>query len=1037
MATFGPNQGPGAQESISDADYLVSELYLPTNQRNPTRINEIQARLQQLQKGDHAWAVADSLLQKDGSPHHRFIGALTFTVKINVSWSDITEDMAVQVMHHLVNHFVTRVNRGEQAMVTRKLASSLVTIFRHPASLWKRALWQVAASLVHGGYVSEEECQTVDFFNGVLPAMAKEQAVALVFFSVALAEETLRLDAEPQDLAVDGSVIQRAVLNTKDGLLLVQYILQQLVHQVNVADDNAVDLTLGSEAMGAWKTWLGVYGNFQRSTDTDKTHNLAIVCGQNIIEALRVPSLSESAASILTSAFESRSWAFDGNSLWMLSDILAHSAVTMHIVSVKNGDEISENMAFVDLMVAYVSSLQMELFSDPMTSQNVEILTLVHDIFQTPGYAAIDDLATPRVLEYWNDIAECLPDQLETDNPRYQVVKGHLAQVVLGVFNKLLYPAVTDLEGWTDEERGEFNAFRYEACDYLLSAYPVLGVELVGVFQESATTNLRNRDWRSFEAAMFCIAQLSEAVDENGHADQCLDAIFGSDTFTQLCAGEETGLPLKARQTLVDAFGKYESYFERHHSLLPGVLNILFDSLNFESCAQAASRSILTLSKSCSRVLTAELPAFLDQLDRFETKPTATVFTMPKVLEGIATIIQNLSTDQEKVQTLERILGFFVQEASTARDEAAGSGYEFARARGHLVLSCIASIGKGLRADSDDVINIEETQDGNPYRPSFWNAGPGAETQRLIMESMRLLIVDFPVDNNIIDAACDILKAGYTESSGLFVFPPSLTVDFIKSFPLGISGTDVIMATASSFLASHASHALQIRNEAVALIVHVAQLFSSMLENPDMYDPETANAGIDFLARLLPKYYSILFSLTEPLSAPASDSGSPRPPILAVLLNFTLHALTRPEPLPLRSASTFWVAVMDLRGSTEEETMAIQSVLEQFIPPLCGALIQQIAGRCSRSDLLSLNDVLRRTIFKKMGLARPSLNAALESLDNLLPNGNGQQGSPLSPHDKSRFLGSLVVARGAKQQSLDLVRSFWLKCRGMTFDYAQ
>jgi hypothetical protein len=62
----------------------VTELYDPTNQRNPSKVNEIQARLQQLQKGEHGWMIADVLL-REPSTHHRFIGALTFTVKINVS----------------------------------------------------------------------------------------------------------------------------------------------------------------------------------------------------------------------------------------------------------------------------------------------------------------------------------------------------------------------------------------------------------------------------------------------------------------------------------------------------------------------------------------------------------------------------------------------------------------------------------------------------------------------------------------------------------------------------------------------------------------------------------------------------------------------------------------------------------------------------------------------------------------------------------------------------------------------------------------
>ncbi|KAJ5266597.1 Armadillo-like helical [Penicillium angulare] len=1010
---------------------LVTQLYDPANQRNPTTINEIQTRLQHLQKGENAWEIADSLLRQP-SAHHRFMGALTFTVKVNVSGDDLDEPTSWQILERLINHFIAIVDQGEQLMVVRKLASSLVTIFRHKASSWKRAIWQLAASLANGGYVSESNAQTVDFLTGVLPALNTQKATALVFFSVALAEEGLRLQMEPQ---LAGWVILRLVENIEDAFLLVQYIIQQITTHASEASSDSLEATLSNEVMGSWKTWLGVYGN-HRNSDNKQAQNLAIACGQDVIEILKLPSFSENAASVLTSALENRSWAFDNHSTFSLSQILSDSIVTRHLVSFTGEDGDTDNMTYVDLLVAYVSHVSFDLFSDPMKHQNSQILAILHNIFKIPGYAAIDESATTRVLEYWGDIAEYLPDRLEPSESRYQIVRSQLAEVVLGMFNKLLYPTHDEIADFSEEDRSEFNAFRHEACDYLLSAYPILGIELVSVFQESATGHLQKLDWRGFEAAMFCLAQLSEAVDENGHADQCLDSIFGSEAFAQLCLGGETGIPLKARQTLVDSFGKYESYFERHSYLLPGVLNILFESLSFESCAQPASRSILTLSKSCSRMLTTELPTFLDRLDQFRSKPTATVSTMPKVLEGISTIIQKLDSDQEKVQTLERILGFFVQEANQARQEAASSGYDIARVHGHFVLSCIASVGKGLRSDGDEVINIDAAEEQNPFPPSFWNAGPGSPVQQLIMEAMRLLIVDFPVDSGIIDSACDILKAGYTESSGLFVFPPSLTVDFIKSFPLGISGTDVIMATASSFLASHSSHPMQIRDQAVQLIAHVSQLFASMLDNPDVYDPETANAGIDFLARLLPKYYPILFSLTEPLPT-ASGPVSQGTPIFALLLQFTLNALRRPEPLVLRSGSAFWIALIDLQGGSPEETAALNEVLERFIPSLCETLIGQIAGHCARSDLTFLSDVLRRTIFKKMALARPSLKAALGALNAQDTDANGNQTPVLSEHAKSRFVESLVVARGARPQSLEIVRSFWLKCRGMAFDYAQ
>ena len=733
----------------------------------------------------------------------------------------------------------------------------------------------------------------------------------------------------------------------------------------------------------------------------------------------------EGAASILTSALENRSWVFDNHSILSMAKTLSNSIVSKSILSYCGEDSDTDGMVFVDLLVEYVRHVSFDLFTDPMQPHHSDVLVILQNVFKIPGYAAVEESATTRVLEYWGDIAEYLPDKLEVSDPRYQIVKAQMAEVVLNLFKKLLYPTSSELADWSDFEINEFNAYRHEACDYLLSAYPILGVELVNVFQESATNHLRNFDWQGFEAAMFCLARLSEAVDENGHADQCLDSIFGSQAFVELClAREKVGITPRARQTLVDAFGKYQSYFERRSHLLPGILDILFESLRFDSSATLASRSILALSKSCSRMLTGELPAFLDQLGRFRTEATATVHTMPKVLEGIATIIQKLDSWEEQVQTLERILGYFVEEAHSARAEAAANELDTAIDHAWLVLSSIASIGKGLRSDGDDVVNLDGAQDESPYPQSVWNTGSGARVQQFIMEAMRLLIVDFPVNNLIIEPACEILKAGYTESTGLFVFPPSVTVDFIKSFPLGISGTDVIMATASSFLASHASHAMQIRDEAAQLIAHVSQLFASMFDNADVYDPETANAGIDFLTRLLPRYYTILFSLTEPLPTPTVPE-SQGTPIFALILNFTIQALARSEPLVLRSASAFWVRLIDLRGESAEETAALDQVLDHFVPPLCDTAMAQIQGRCARSDLTFLSDVLRRIAFKKMQVARASMTASLSVIDEQV----------LPEQEKSRFISSIIVARGAKAPTSELVRGLWLKCRGSSFDY--
>lgn len=158
--------------------------------------------------------------------------------------------MTVEILAQLVNHFVAIVNEGEQAMVIRKLASSLTTIFRHPKSQCKRAIWQLAASLAHGGYVSEQQSQTVDFLSGVLPALNTQQALALSFFSVALAEDGLRLEVEPQDAK---PILERCQANIEDGFLLVRYIMQQISISVAALREESTEVSLGNEAMSSWK----------------------------------------------------------------------------------------------------------------------------------------------------------------------------------------------------------------------------------------------------------------------------------------------------------------------------------------------------------------------------------------------------------------------------------------------------------------------------------------------------------------------------------------------------------------------------------------------------------------------------------------------------------------------------------------------------------------------------------------------------------------------------------------------------------------
>ncbi|KKK17961.1 hypothetical protein P175DRAFT_0493630 [Aspergillus ochraceoroseus IBT 24754] len=1019
-------QALDVQLLVNEAKELVSQLYDPTNTGNPAKIKAIQEHLQNLQKGPHAWLIANSLVTEENTDL-KFFGALTFTVKINHDWQNLTQEDTEELIGRLIDHYVFLVNGGERPLVIRKLASSLATIFLKPDAPWTRAIVNLAASLANGKYIHEKQCQTIDLRSTILPAMSESQVVSLLYFSNILAEEVNRLGSDSRR----GKDSYRASENIKDAFLLVEFVLAQLLHH-DASGRSVSNEVPGTEAINSYQSWIYVRSLFQLHETISATELVpATSC---VIQSLKISSLAKTATHILIDLMCWQDSILSSDHIDSILDYLISDSGTAHIASLMEGDFDDENITFLELLLAFSTLKQKQLLTQPLDQKHDRVLALLHTLFRAPGYAAVDDTASPLVLEWWTEVADDLQETYlgSDDQQGLESAKQNLARAALDCFDKLKYPSSEELQSWGDDDRSEFGSFRRDVCDFLLAIYPILGVDLVQVFQAQARSSLERQDWRTFEAAIFCIAQLSEAVDENQHADDCLNSIFFCNEFSRLCEGDGIMIPDKARQTLVDMLGKYQSYFERTHALLPRVLTFLFASLDVASCASTASKSISYLCKSCRNALTIELPAFITQFEQFRFKSTATTHTMEKVLEGIAAIIQTLPSDKEKAHFLERILKFFQEQADMARQEAASGLAEPACGRAHMVLRCVASIGRGLRADGEIVVDSSSGKDEDPYPPTFWNTGDGAVSQNLIMQCIRLLMTEFPFDVAIIEATCDILKAGFTEKTGPYVLPPMVTVDFVKSIPLGTPGTDMVMGTASAFLASHSAHPHQIRDETVALIIHVYETFCWVQEKPELYDPEIANSGIDFLTRLLPKYYPYLFALTftpqETGDARVYVAGQ-RPPIVQAISNFTLFSLQGPEPIPLRSASQFWVSILNLPVEAE----AVQNTIRDALPALCRILITQVAGRCARSDLEHLCEVLRRVIFKQQGHARPHLSSALADLGN---HRTGQShGHAPSPEERQRFLASLLAARGTRTQTVQLARSFWVKCRGAGFDY--
>ncbi|KMU84855.1 KapN [Coccidioides immitis H538.4] len=346
-------------------------------------------------------------------------------------------------------------------------------------------------------------------------------------------------------------------------------------------------------------------------------------------------------------------------------------------------------------------------------------------------------------------------------------------------------------------------------------------------------------------------------------------------------------------------------------------------------------------------------------------------------------------------------------------------------------------------------INLDEESPDRSAESDFWTGDPRATSlQSLIIQILEHLVNEFCADGDIIEGACDVLKAGYTEKSpGPYVLPPEVTVRFVKAVDMTSTRFPVVMGTASAFLASRATNPAQIHDEVVELIVHCYNLMVRMAQDPVQYDPEVAHSCIDFLTRSLPKYSRSFFSLIE---APQD-----KPEVVQAILHFTLVTLKGPDTLPLRAACSFWTTLLGLHDLPPaftpdglykgQEQTATAKPFDAYLAQLGDVVISQIAGKCARSELDHFSEVIKKFAFQHPGAAKMHLGNALVSLDASSneaaggpagqPGNNHNADSGVSKSERARFLASIFAVRGSRATN-NLVREFWVSCRGKGFAYA-
>ncbi|EEP79357.1 predicted protein [Uncinocarpus reesii 1704] len=815
------------QQLIREATELAQLLSAPGN---ASLVQNAQARLQALQKSPAGWTIADSLLANDDA-NVRFYGALTLTMKIHQDWNNLGEQSIGELLVRLVDYFVLLVGKHETTVVMRKFIASMTTMFFKPQAPWTHCIRHVAISLANGKYLPEEQLDQQTFQALALPSLNYDRLVAVLSFSTTLAEESMRHSSSSINYH------DRLVANLNDAFFLINYAFQRVIAQApatTVSSNQSSNTAL--EAIKSLHAWIFAL----RGTRVDKPAisaavNVPLTCSLRFISE---PGLAQDVMDLVLDLITNQPKLLHSKHFDCVLDFLIGQNGQQYALDILKGDFEDEQVRFLDLLVKFSSSdEQVRVLTQPPDAKQERILFLLFKLFHAPGFAAVDDTAINILLEFWTEAADNINDLIMEgafDEPT-PAIKENFTRVIAECFDKLRYPNPSTLKEWVEDDVKLFNAFRRDFSDFLQAAYPLLGVPVVQQIQERAAIAIRDHDWERFEVAMFCLAALADTIAENEHADNLLHALFQSQLFDAICFGR-TDIPLKARQTLADVIARYTPYFERNHNLLPPALNFLFSSLEMPSSEHAAAKSISTLCGTCRRALTVYIEDFVSKFIQIHANPSTNSHTVERVAEGIASVIQAVDPEPAKATLLAKLLDPLCQEANQAVEMARSGRQEQGLAGGLRVMGCTASIGKGLRAPEDLVIDLDDG-DEDQRRPGgsiFWLNDPrGTSLQVLIVNILEYLVNEFSADGDIIESACDILKAGYTERvPGPYVLPPEVTVRFVKSVKTSSARFPVVMGTASAFLASRASNPAQIHNEVVDLIAHCYGLMVQMAQDP-------------------------------------------------------------------------------------------------------------------------------------------------------------------------------------------------------------
>lgn len=442
-----------------------------------------------------------------------------------------------------------------------------------------------------------------------------------------------------------------------------------------------------------------------------------------------------------------------------------------------------------------------ELARDVYHHQSQQLLGQLLDLLDAEGYEGTELQICSQAMEFWQAFTEHTTDSLysvgDKQEPWMGVAKEYIARALQHSWAKIRSPGPDIVTSWNSETKADFRSLRQDFTDLVQASFTLLGLTAFEYFAQAALDALASQSWYDLEASLFGLNALSDSVADDSASDESLSRIFRSRLFDDV-QNPTLALPLQTQITALSTITDFTSFFERHTEFLPYMLTSLWTFLGHPTLAVVATKAISSTCSACRKHLIPQINGFLQA---YEPYSQADPSLKENIVGAIATIIQALPSDEEKMTPLSSLLAYVEKDVVNCQQARVANRGEVALTSGLCALRSLYSIGKGLQMPDESIIDLEvESNQSNA-----WTLPPGQDLQTRIKRILYTVTGYFNFDNTIIEAGCLVLRIGYKETTpGLLVLTPHVTVDFVAwgcKSGLSYTGVTYMLGTATAMLA--------------------------------------------------------------------------------------------------------------------------------------------------------------------------------------------------------------------------------------------